>query len=147
MRVSIDARLILLLLVVLACTGARRHKLIDPIEWDELAVDTFPPVADILGGTAPVFVVAGETVPHDGWLLAGTGYPQFGAQYMAQGVALDTCNRGRRGDRWDADGMLESVIEGLKTCRAAHPRTFAAGCGVCFGGAAAAGWAIEAGRP
>lgn len=136
-----------MLAVVALLLGARPHRLVDPIPWPELVEERFPAVSAVLGRTAPVFLVAGDTVPHDGWLLAGAGYPRLGEQYRAQEAALEQCYWGRRGDRSDADAVHRSTIEGLKVCRANKPRDFAAGVGVGFGSCAAAGWIIEGARP
>ena len=130
---TIDARLLLLAAVVLLCTGAQRHRLIDPIEWPDL--DPYEPEDVRALVTASEAVVAGDPAPFD-----------VVAAYEETARALVQEQRGRRGDRWDADRMHGATIEGLAICRAAHPRTFAAGAGVGFGGCAVTGWILEGAR-
>lgn len=144
MIVHIDARLLLIAAVVMLGTGAQRHRLIDPIEWGDL--DPYAPEGLRELVTASAAVVAGDPAPFDGVCVAGDSMSRVVAAYEETARALEQEQRGRRGDRWDADRAHGGTIEGLRVCRANAPRVFAAGCGVCFGGAAAAGWAIEAGR-
>ena len=141
---TIDPRLLLLAAVVLLCTGAQRHRLIDPIEWPDL--DPYEPEDVRALVTASAAVVAGDPAPFDGLCLAGGSMARVVAAYEETVRALEQEQRGRRGDRWDADRMNAAVVEGLVICRAAHPRTFAAGAGVGFGGCAAIGWALEGAR-
>lgn len=142
---TIDARLLLLAAVVMLCTGAQRHRLIDPIEWPDL--DHYKPEDVRALVTASEAVVAGDPAPFDGLCVAGGSMARVVAAYEETVRALEQEQRGRRGDRWDADRIHGATVEGLIVCRAAHPRTFAAGAGVGFGGCAAAGWIIEGARP
>lgn len=144
MTVTLDLRALLIAACVLLM-GADRQRLVDPIEWQEVA----PYVADDLREIAPerVKVLAGDPAPFDGWLLAGGAFPRVVAAYDDAVGAYQTCARGRAEDRWFADRVHGATIEGLRTCRKSHPRTFAAGAAVGFGGCAATGWFIEGVRP
>jgi len=142
--IPIDVRLILIAAVLIWGTGAERHRLIDPIEWPEL--DPYQPEELSSLVTESAKVVAGDAAPFDGVCVAGDSMARIVSAYDETARALRQEQRGRRGDRWDADRMHQATIEGLKTCRASHPRTFAAGVGVGFGGAAATGWIIEGAR-
>lgn len=144
MTLHLDARLLLLAVALLCLPGARRQKLIDPIPWEQPEIYE----AEDFGALVPdrVLVVAGDPAPFDGWLLAGASFPRLAAACGETAGALDDCNANRRRDRYLADEIHASTVDGLKTCRASKPRDFAAGCGVCFGGAAVIGWAVEGAR-
>ena len=138
---TIDGRLALLVLALLLLPGAERHRLIDPIKWPDL--DPYEPEDVRALVTASAAVVAGDPAPFDGVCVAGGSMARVVAAYEETARALEQEQRGRRGDRWDADRMNAAVIEGIVICRAAHPRTFAAGAGVGFGGCAVTGWILE----
>ena len=83
---TIDARLLLLAAVVLLCTGAQRHRLIDPIEWPDL--DPYEPEDVRTLVTASAAVVAGDPAPFDGVCVAAGAGVGFGG-CAAIGWALE----------------------------------------------------------
>lgn len=140
----IDARLHLLLVAVLLLSGAQRQRLVDPIPWEPVEVYEADDPSAIVTAT-PLEV--GAPAPEAGWLLHGKSYPRIGAAYLDLMSAYKTMERGRRLDRWTCDEVHAATIEGLRVCRQAHPRTFAAGAAVGFGSCAGIGWAVEGARP
>ena len=145
MTIPIDVRLILIAAVLIWGTGAERHRLIDPIKWGEL--DPYQPEELRALVTESAKVVAGDAAPFDGVCVAGDSMARIVAAYDETARALRQEQRGRRGDRWDADGVHSATIEGLRICRQSKPRDFAAGVGIGFGGCAVSGWIIEGARP
>lgn len=144
MTVQIDLRWILVAVSVLALTGAGRHRLIDPIPWEDVARYEPEDLRDVVKDRAKV--LAGDPVPFDGWLLAGQGFARSVEAYEDASRALVACYRWRDEDRRFADRIHAATVEGLKTCRASKPRDFAAGAAVGFGACAGVGWAVEGAR-
>lgn len=134
----------LLLAVALLLPGARRVRLIDPIPWVEVTAYESDDLRDIVQARAKV--VAGDPVPFDGWVLSGQDFARLVAAYEDLAAQLSATEEARRRDRYLADEIHASTVDGLKTCRANRPKDFVAGAGVGFAGCAAVGWAVSEGR-
>ncbi len=144
MRVQIDLRWVLVAVSVLALTGAGRHRLVDPIPWEEVTRYEPDDLREVVTDRAKL--LAGDPAPFDGWLLAGQGFARSVEAYEDASRALGACYRWREEDRQFADRMHAATVEGLKTCRKSKPRDFAAGAAVGFGACAGVGWAVEGAR-
>lgn len=127
---------LLLLAAILLLPGARRQRLVDPIPFAEFTRYEPAPGPDILGAQ-PIRVLAGDTVPADGWLIPAGGYSRLAEGYDDASRALGACYDARELDRWLAAESMAGTIAGLKTCRAEGVRSFfvgtAVGYGVCSG--------------
>ena len=141
---SVDVRWLLLACAVLLLGGAKRVRLIDPIEWQDFTEFVPPTGSELIGGTAAALVLAGDLAPHDGWVLPGRAYPRLAEGYADLSKALDSCFLARRRDRAYADAVHAATIEGLRTARREQGRAYlmgvatgVGGCGAVIGGARA----------
>lgn len=144
MTITIDIRLVLLLASTLVLTGAKKHRLIDPIPWEEAARYVPKPLEDVVTDRAPA--LAGDPVPFDGWVLGGKSFSRVVESYEDTSRALKACYLWREQDRVFADRIHASTVEGLRACRNSKPRDFAAGAAIGFAGCAGVGWAVESAR-
>jgi hypothetical protein len=141
---SVDVRWLLLACAVLLLGGAKRVRLVDPIEWAEFVEFAPPTGSELVGGTAAALVLAGDLAPHDGWVLPGRSFHRLAEGYTELSKALDSCYIERRRDRFYADAVHGSTIEGLRTARREQGRAYlmgvatgVGGCGAVIGGARA----------
>jgi len=118
------------LLLVVMTLGACQAAVLRPLNWTTIPQYNAVAPPELLS-TEPVGLIAGDSVPFDGFLVATSDWRTLVHEHQRLQEALRLSQEGRGGDRQSCDSYVATLQGEVSRLKADRPRI----CGLCAAGA------------